>query len=96
MNLHHFYVHKEKDVYRHFFQSLAQMKMCGSGEVTLVKVTEDPHGDYYGWLRVDKVEYSLIFKTLLSLEVCFPYGTKAEVEAGNGRVVRLKVEEVKT
>ena len=96
MKLHHFYTHKEKGVYRHFFQSLIQMELCSTGEVTLVKVTEDAEGDYYGWLRMDKVEYCLIYNSLALLEMCFAYGTKAEVKAGNGRVVKLKVEEVKT
>lgn len=64
-----------------------------------VLVTEDPDGTYTGWLdnpeRDRAVEYpEFIFHRRLFFDMCFAYGPEAEVAAGRGRIVQLRVEEI--
>jgi hypothetical protein len=63
-----------------------------------VVVTEDPEGDYLGW--IEETEDSprstgepemIQRKEIFSIQ--FPYGYKAEEAAGRGRAVRLRIEE---
>jgi hypothetical protein len=60
-----------------------------------VLVREQPDGSYYGWLAADDEIPSMIYGHRGLFEMCFPYGPKAEVEKGNGRVVRLTIEALK-
>ena len=53
--------------------------------------------DYWGWLDTDDQEqYIFIWPSDGQLDMCFPYGPKAEEEVGRGRKVNLIVEEVKS
>lgn len=47
--------------------------------------------DYVGWRKNEKDRTTMIFKTLLLLSVCFPYGLEAAVKAGQGEIVYLKL-----
>ena len=70
--------------------------------VVQVTVTEDADGPYYGWIdtsgtpRAERRDAMPVMiqphRTLFRMQ--FPYGVDAEVDAGKGRVVRLRVEEV--
>lgn len=58
-------------------------------EIVEVRLIEDPEGAYMGWVEtgeegIDLVEHYRIF------EIQFPYGHKAEEEAGKGRAVRVR------
>lgn len=64
---------------------------------TPVVVTEDPDGDYMGWLDSQPsagqdhtdphmIQHHRIFN------VQFPYGHEAEVQAGRGTALRLRIE----
>ena len=61
-----------------------------------VRLTEDPHGDYAGWIsfesasqgQIDMVQRREIFS------IQFAYGVAAEEEAGHGKAVRLRAEEL--
>mgnify|MGYP003394149107 CR=1 FL=1 len=65
-----------------------------------VTVTEDPDGPYWGWLDDpdgghwkpnDYPEF--IWHEKMAFDMCFAYGPEAEVKAGKGRIVRLRIEE---
>lgn len=69
--------------------------------VVQVALTGDPKGAYFGWLEVRKGYVGddvkgpgLILRKEL-FEIQFPYGSKAEVEAGRGFVKVFTVEEVR-
>jgi hypothetical protein len=80
--------------FRNIFPSTVQVNMClGRGESpTRVKVTLDENGPFFGWMSPKHVHPSMIYIRMLLLEICFPYGIDSAVAAGQGRVVRLRVE----
>lgn len=75
------------------------VQMCGSKTPVPVTVTEDPEGDYHGWIRINeetKVESTpvMIYPQRFLLEMCFPMGDdemKSREAKGEGRVVRLAI-----
>lgn len=63
--------------------------------VTVLNPEKAGGTDWWGWYAEEKGSISklhLIFKSWPLLSVCFPYGLKAEEDAGRGRIVRLKLE----
>ena len=69
------------------------VELHGGDEVYPVRVTEDPEGDYYGWREAAKAADSLptmIWQSLMQLDMCFPYGVYAE--EGRGSLVRMRIE----
>lgn len=64
-------------------------------EVDVLEVADDsPDGTHWGWIDAKKTEPSMIWPRRGLFEMCFAYGSKAEVDRGKGRVVRLAVVEV--
>lgn len=62
--------------------------------IVQVTVREDPEGSYLGWVDGfpgGTTEPRMIQREAL-FDMQFPYGAKAEENAGKGRVVRLSVE----
>lgn len=56
---------------------------------------DDPPSGYFGWLATDRPgEYQYVWPSSGQLEMCFPYGSKAEASRGRGRKVNLVVEEI--
>jgi hypothetical protein len=63
-------------------------------KVDVHEVAEDsPDGTHWGWLDSDDRDPTMIYPHRGMLEMCFPYGSKVEIERGKGRVVRLAVTE---
>lgn len=68
------------------------------GTATPVLVTEDPDGDYLGWVDAkDEAEGDdrpglICIKEIFSIQ--FTYGVKAEVDRGRGRVVPVRIERI--
>ena len=60
-----------------------------------VVVKEDKKGEYYGWIDKGRTDPEMIWQGKNLFEICFAYGSNAEVEAGRGEVVRLKIEKTK-
>lgn len=56
-----------------------------------VTLTEDPAGDYMGWIKSGKDEPIMIQHHQI-FDIQFPYGHKAEQERGYGEAVRLRIE----
>lgn len=56
-----------------------------------VTVTEDPYGDYWGWIATDSDHPDFIYPNEGLFSMCFTYGYHAEEKAGKGRAVQLTV-----
>jgi hypothetical protein len=65
-------------------------------KVTVLAASEAVETDYWGWWKAEGDYVCLIYPRESLLEMCFPYGSKAETERGRGWVVRVRVEEVQT
>jgi hypothetical protein len=90
------YAAKYKERFTDIFPHSSQVRFSGyeNDEIFKVNAVEDVAGDYYGWQDTGAEDYVMIYPELFLLEMCFPYGSKAEVERGEGRVVRLNITEV--
>jgi hypothetical protein len=61
--------------------------------VTLVP-DDSPDGTHWGWIDADGRDDGkpvMIWAFRGAFDMQFPYGPKAEVEAGKGRIVRLRI-----
>ncbi len=88
---------KTETGYQDIFSNPRQTLMCLGREPTDIlklDIQETPDGPYWGWQNTGETKFCMIFSRELLLETCFPYGTKAEIERGKGRVVRLSVTEL--
>ena len=47
--------------------------------------------DYWGWYDERQQRFTLIFPKRFLLNMCFPYGMKAEEDLGRGKSYRLQV-----
>ena len=86
------------EYYTNIFTNEKSVKMCNNSPEKIYKIDvreakEDEETPYVGWLYPDG-NISMIFPNRILLEICFPYGTKAETEHGNGRVIRIIIKEV--
>ncbi len=66
---------------------------AGDRPVVQVEVKEDPEGTYFGWVDADRETGipSMIWPARSLFEMCFPGGSKSEVNRGKGRVAQLSV-----
>ena len=63
-------------------------------EIEITK-TDNPTDDtYYAWEDLDG-KISMIYYGYFILNICFPYGVRAEEAAGRGKVVRIDIKEIK-
>jgi hypothetical protein len=73
------------------------VKAHGYPEPVPVVVTEDPDGNYLGWIeaedeKADIATVPIMITYAKIFEINFAYGSAAEEAAGRGRVVRLRVD----
>lgn len=76
---------------------------CFDSPVLQVRVEEvagdDETATHWGWMRNASAHYPadsephMIWASRAQFEMCFPYGSLAEVDRGKGRVLRLRVTE---
>ena len=76
----------------HFYPAVVAVRMCGSGRVVAVRVTEDATGAYWAWWSAEHGKHMLVYDHRMLVDMCFPYGPKAEEERGRGEVVQVRVE----
>lgn len=67
------------------------VRLHGCSEPVAVIVTEDPEADHLGWIGTEDTAPNMIQHKRI-FEIQFPYGSKAEVERGRGRVVPVRIE----
>lgn len=87
--------------FAHLHRSMVQMSLCGPGEVIVVRVTildeaDATEEDYWGWLSDRETRPSMIFPKWFLLNMCFPAGAKKTEAAGQGKILRLRVEKETT
>lgn len=59
------------------------------------RTQDDPPSPYWGWVGAEcPQQYEMVWPAEVLLDMCFPYGPKAEEERGRGRKVNLVVTEV--
>lgn len=58
--------------------------------VVPVVLTESKKGKFLGWIDTGSDTPCMIHHEKI-FEICFPYGSKAEVDLGRGKVVRLEI-----
>jgi hypothetical protein len=63
-------------------------------DIVRVIVEEDSEGPYRGWIGTTDTYPQMVFGHPSLFRMCFPYGPQAEVEAGRGRIVRLRIREI--
>ena len=91
-----------KDDYGNFCDIGHRMFCLGHGrkqEPVKVLVEIDPDGLYWGWQEPSthkpSEKPSMIFDHKVLFEICFTYGVEVEVEGNKGRIVKLRITEIK-
>ena len=75
------------------FGSKRYADMHGGNEPTVaVRLTEDPDGEYYGWLKTGEDTPSMIWPSRVQLMMCFTYGMQVAIDKGQGVPIRLRCE----
>src|SRR5687768_6760634 len=94
------YAHKGQDgIYTDIFSHIVQVRMSEGKtpepiyKVSIREVHEGENSIYWGWKDKDG-RYSMIFRHINLLRVCFQYGLESAEESGNGVRVNLVVEEI--
>lgn len=85
-----------KEYYHDIFNNELSVKIFSEDKIYKIDVREakpDEETPYVGWLD-NEGNIVLIFPNRILLEVCFTYGTKAEEERGNGKVIRVFIKEI--
>jgi len=52
-------------------------------------------GELYAWHEYEKDDYYMVYNKKFLVEMCSPDGFKKRTELGEGKIVKLKVVEVK-
>ncbi len=90
---------------RHFFPNKQQVSMCGTWggpsdpPIVRVRVADIQLGEvstYYAWWDNKEERFCMIFPHRQAVEICFPYGSKAEEERGRGHVLNVSVTQLPT
>jgi hypothetical protein len=84
--------HDTGTYYAHFSRHIFTLKCYDKTAAALVaEVVEDPSGDYWAWWDNKEVDFSHVYPHDGLVEMCFPYGTKPEIEKGKGHKVRVRI-----
>lgn len=100
-------MHAGRDEHNGGFRNIGHpsyVKSYGHTEAVQVLVSEDPDGPYWGWLRFASEANGRAWRPADEAPVMiqrhegvfsmqFTYGPEAEVKAGKGRIVHLKITE---
>jgi len=81
----------------YFFQTVRSVKMCMDDrrpfpilEVVVEEGTDTPDS-YWGWWDSERQAFNIVFARKLLVEICFPYGSKAEEDRGRGKLLPVNV-----
>lgn len=89
---------KREKRYSGFFTHKIHFATSGPDPILAMKLTvitsEDAtEDDYWAWWDSETDSVRHVWPREFLVEMCFPYGSKAESERGRGRVIRVRVEE---
>lgn len=86
----------------HFFPSSRGVKFCMDDRhpepIWEVEVTAGDHnkpGGFWGWWELDENRFTLVWPSRVQLEICFPYGYKAEEDRGRGKFMPVEVKKIR-
>lgn len=82
------------DIHPHILST--KMDSGNKEEIYKINIREakpDENTPYVGWLDNEE-NISLIFRNIILFKVCFPYGYEAEEKRGNGKMIRIFIEEI--
>lgn len=89
------YAHRTPDGYRDFFPHPDVVRMCGLDHpIDKVRLTTAHDGEQWAWWDASEHAHTIVYQDEYLVEMCFPYGSKAEEERGRGKVVRVRVERI--
>ena len=86
---------EEREVFIHISRSLRTTKQFGKGpyyKLIFKEAVKPETNNYRGWKISREETYRFIHPLKVGIEICFPYGTKAEEEKGKGKLVELVLE----
>ncbi len=84
--------HKTIDGFRHIEPNRRYVKMCGSNHpIVKVMVRANDGGDYWAWWDNNDSCFMFVYRRKVLVEMCFPYGTKAEESRGRGELMCVEV-----
>jgi len=83
-------------LYVHIYPHVRALAMSGVApeNILTLQVIEDPEGEYMGWLPADKPGEITMIQVDRLFNMQFPYGQKASEEAGQGKGIRIRLEEI--
>jgi len=77
---------------RHFFPWQHGAEICSDvGYVARVVIIPDDNGTWWCWRSTADDRVHHVWPNLDLLDMCFPYGIKAEVERGRGKYFQARV-----
>lgn len=76
-------------VFEHIYPSKIQLSMCGVRYPSSIELEVSNDGTYYGWYDNSSGEIEMVYKSILAVSICFPYGVKASIDRGEGKLVKL-------
>ena len=85
----------------YFFPSMMAVKMCMDDRrpfpifETVVTEGTDTPDSYWGWWDNKDERFTIVFARKLLVEICFPYGSKAEEDRGRGKLLPVNVEVIR-
>ena len=85
-------------IYSSFYPSPFCVRMCGDEDVFEAVVSEGSHDDpagYWGWWDIGDEKWSMVWPSRVQSDMCFPYGPRAEEQAGRGWQLPARVEIVR-
>jgi len=93
----HLITSKTKGEFFHHIQSRKETTKLYNEQSKIYELIleENPKGEYWGWYDYSEKKVLMIYFGEILFSVCFPYGYKAEVEAGRGEVKRFTVKKIK-
>lgn len=93
--------HKDGKPYMfHFYRNALAVKMCMGKpnefptlkvEVTLSDDFDQTPGKYWGWWDIERQEWCFVFPSRFQVDMCFPYGAKAEEDRGRGKLLPVNI-----
>jgi hypothetical protein len=81
----------------HFYHPVVDKGLAklyaGDRSLVQVEVQEDPTGTYFGWVDAEQGSGipTMIWPNRSLFEMCFPSGSRAEVDLGKGRVAQMSI-----
>lgn len=80
-----------------FHSTITGKNGCIRGEplnLLRVRLVEEVEGPYWCWEDATTKKWRMVYPAKLLLQVCFPYGLEIAEKTGQGRCIRVRVEEL--